>query len=60
MQNKTKQNTRLDPTGDKTGLILAQAGCPGGSAISLTAHQNNINNALRVINGNSKELLGNT
>lgn len=27
-------NTRLDPTGDITGLVLPQAACPGGSAIS--------------------------
>jgi len=29
------ENTRLDPTGNNAGLVLAQADCPGGSAISL-------------------------
>jgi len=29
---KKQLNNRLDPTGNNADLVLAQAGCPGGSA----------------------------
>jgi hypothetical protein len=41
LDDKSKtSNTRLDPTGNNAGLILAQAACPGGSAMSLNQQIN--------------------